>query len=303
MQASGVDQAGVAMSKHEIAAPSNAVIAQRLEATARLLDDQAANLFRVRAYRQAAATVERLGEPAATLCAREGVEGLTALPGIGPSLARAIHIMVRTGQFPMLERLRGEHDAEALLASMPGIGPVLAERLHHQLGIETLEALEIAAHSGRLTKVPGIGAKRLTGIIDALAGRLGRLVTRRPARWDPPVADLLWIDLDYRREAGLGRLPRIAPRRFNPRKARWLPVLHTSHGGRHYTAMYSNTPRAHRLHRTKDWVVIYYDGHDGDGQATVVTEYQGSMKGHRVVRGRELETWHHYHGNFPQATA
>ncbi|TDJ57289.1 MAG: hypothetical protein E2O47_00280 [Gemmatimonadetes bacterium] len=64
MQASGVHQAGVAMSKHEIAAPSNAAIAQRLEATARLLEEQAANLFRVRAYRQAAATVERLGEPA-----------------------------------------------------------------------------------------------------------------------------------------------------------------------------------------------------------------------------------------------
>lgn len=52
------------MSKHEIAAPSNAANAQRLEATARLLEEQAANLFRVRAYRQAAATVERLGEPA-----------------------------------------------------------------------------------------------------------------------------------------------------------------------------------------------------------------------------------------------
>lgn len=62
--------------------------------------------------------------------------------------------------------------------------------------------------------------------------------------------------------------------------------------------MYSNTPRAHRLHRMNDWVVIYYDG-----QATVVTEYQGSMKGQRVVRGRELETWQHYHGRFPQASA
>ncbi len=280
------------MSKRQVVPPSNAVIARQLEEVARLLEEQAANPFRVRAYRQAAATVERLGEPAATLCVREGPEGLMALPGIGPSLARAVHIMARTGHFPMLERLQGEHDAEALLASMPGIGPVLAERLHHQLGIETLEALEIAAH-----------VKRVAGITDALAGRLGRLIARHPATWDPPVSDLLWIDRDYRREATLSRLPRIAPRRFNPRKARWLSVLHTSRGGRHYTAMYSNTPRAHRLHRTKDWVVIYYDGRDGDGQATVVTEYQGSMKGQRVVRGRELETWQHYHEHFPQASA
>jgi DNA polymerase (family 10) len=291
------------MSKRQVVPPSNAVIARQLEEVARLFEEQAANPFRVRAYRQAAFTVERLGEPAATLCAREGPEGLTALPGIGPSLARAIHVIVSTGHFPMLERLQGEHDAEALLASVPGIGPVLAERLHHQLGIETLEALEIAAHSGRLIKMPGIRAKRVAGIVDALAGRLGRLVTRHLATWDPPVSDLLWIDRDYRREANLSRLPRIAPRRFNPRQTRWLPVLHTSRGGRHYTAMHSNTPRAHRLHRTKDWVVIYYDGPDGDGQATVVTEYQGSMKGQRVVRGRELETWQHYHGHFPQASA
>ena len=291
------------MSKRQVIPPSNAAIARQLDEVARLLEEQAANPFRVRAYRQAAATLGRLGEPAATLCVREGPEGLMALPGIGPSLARAVHIMVRTGHFPMLERLQGEHDAEALLASMPGIGPVLAERLHHQLGIETLEALEIAAHSGRLIKIQGIGAKRVAGITDALAGRLGRLVARHPATWDPPVSDLLWIDRDYRREATLSRLPRIAPRRFNPRKARWLSVLHTSRGGRHYTAMYSNTPRAHRLHRTRDWVVIYYDGRDGDGQATVVTEYQGSMKGQRVVRGRELETWQHYHEHFPQASA
>lgn len=291
------------MNKHNVAPPSNAAISRQLEEAAGLLEEQAANPFRVRAYRQAATTVAHLPEPAASLCAREGPEGLIALPGIGPSIARAIHIMARTGYFPMLERLRGEHDAEALLASVPGIGPVLAERLHHQLGIETLEGLEIAAHSGRLSKVSGVGAKRVAGIIDSLAGRLGRLVTRHPTRWDPPVSDLLWIDRDYRREASLSRLPLIAPRRFNPRKTRWLPVLHATRNDRHYTAMYSNTPRAHRLHRTKDWVVIYYDGRNGDGQATVVTEYQGSMKGQRVVRGREFETWQHYHSHFPQASA
>ena len=100
------------MGKQEVEPSSNAVIGRQLEEVARLLEEQAADPFRVRAYRQAAATVERLGESVATLCAREGPEGLTALPGIGPSLARAIHVMVRTGHFPMLERLQGDHDAE-----------------------------------------------------------------------------------------------------------------------------------------------------------------------------------------------
>ena len=55
------------MRKRQVVPPSNAVIARQLEEVARLFEEQAANPFRVRAYRQAAFTVERLGEPAATL--------------------------------------------------------------------------------------------------------------------------------------------------------------------------------------------------------------------------------------------
>jgi len=70
---------------------------------------------------------------------KEGVDGLRQLPGIGESLARAIHDLVHTGRLPMLERLRGEMDPVAVLTSVPGIGPQLAARLHHDLAIDTLE--------------------------------------------------------------------------------------------------------------------------------------------------------------------
>ena len=82
---------------------------------------------------------------------------------------------------------------------------------------------------------------------------------------------------------------KIAPRRFNPSHVAWLPILHTTRGRRHYTALFSNTARAHQLARTDDWVVIYWDDGRGERQATVVTATGGPLKGRRIVRGREAE--------------
>jgi len=66
-------------------------------------------------------------------------------------------------------------------------------------------------------------------------------------------------------------------------------VLHTARGARHYTALYSNTPRAHQMGATHDWVVLYYDGEGGERQCTVITSQVGRLKGLRIVRGREAE--------------
>lgn len=111
----------------------------------------------------------------------------------------------------------------------------------------------------------------------------------------PGVEVLLAIDREYREKAKAGELQRIAPRRMNPDGEAWLPVLHTRYGPWHFTALFSNTERAHEMHRTYDWVVVYFSDDDGDdGQATVVTERRGSLTGQRVVRGREPECGRYY---------
>jgi hypothetical protein len=62
-----------------------------------------------------------------------------------------------------------------------------------------------------------------------------------------------------------------------------------------FTALFSNTARAHEFGRTRDWVVLYfYDGAHVEGQRTVVTEARGRLAGMRVVRGREAECVAHY---------
>jgi hypothetical protein len=268
----------------------NAMVAARLDEVAALLESQQANRFRVEAYRRAADVVRGLDRSVAEILWTEGPQGLERLPAVGGTITRAIRDLVVTGRLPMLERLRGECDAVTLLATVPGIGRTLAERLHFDYGIDTLEALETAAHDGRLDAMPRFGRKRVTGVREALAARLGRLrAVPGPAADVPAVEDVLVVDREYREAAAAGRLRLIAPRRFNPAGDTWLPILHTRHGDRSYTALFSNTARAHALGKTRDWVVIYADGGCGERQYTVITSQRAPLKGKRIVRGREAE--------------
>ena len=274
----------------------NVGIARRLEEVADLLEAQRANPFRVQAYRRAAAGVRHLPKPLTAIWKDQGDAGLRAVTGVGERLAAALRTLVTTGRLPMLDRLRGETDPVALLESVPGIGAAIAERLHRELGIDSLADLEAAAHDGRLADIGGIGKKKLAGIVDTLSMRLGRV---RQAGYvhepdEPPVGELLDVDLEYREKAASGELPKITPRRFNPSGEAWLPILHTHRGERNYTALYSNTAHAHELGRVRDWVVLYYDGGLDERQATVITSHRGALAGKRIVRGREQESQRYY---------
>jgi len=238
--------------------PLNVHVANVLDETAQLLEEQRANAFRVQAYRNAANTIRSLRRGVDDILDAEGLAGLDRQPGIGQTLARVIDQIVTTGRFPMLERLRG--------------------------GTNT------------------IGEKRIGAIQDVLATRIGRRIRRpdtermpiaRPT--EPSVAELLDIDREYCEGSEAGTLPRIAPRRFNPTHAKWLPILHATRDGTHYTALFSNTARAHDRGTTHDWVVIYFEQLGTEGQRTVVTATSGLLEGRRVVRGREVECARHYH--------
>ncbi|MFQ5958322.1 MAG: helix-hairpin-helix domain-containing protein [Alphaproteobacteria bacterium] len=269
----------------------NQQVADRLREAADVLALQGANPFRVSAYRKASDTVSRLDRDLRDIADKEGFEGLVALPGVGRSIAAAIHEMLRTGRWSQLDCLRGTLEPERLFRALPGVGPELAHRIHDTLHIETLEALEIAAHDGRLEAVAGIGPRRAAMLRATLAGMLSRARPRpRVVTEEPPVELLLDVDREYRRMAAADTLPKIAPRRFNPRGEAWLPVLHTQRDDWHFTALFSNTARAHELSRTHDWVVLYaYTDSMPETQRTVVSETRGARAGRRVVRGREDE--------------
>ncbi|MGU7781007.1 helix-hairpin-helix domain-containing protein [Burkholderia sp. PU8-34] len=279
----------------------NRQIAGCLREASQRLSDQGANPYRAGAYRAAADTIDGLDDDVRSLFDAGGLDALDALPHIGTGIARAIAELLVTGHWRQLDRLRGEVEPASAFESVPGIGRELAMRIHDTLHIDTLEDLEIAARSGRLETVAGVGPRRAAGIRAALDDMLSR---RR--RWhgrpqgdgvgtEPPVELLLHIDRLYRAGAAAGKLPTIAPKRLNPEGTAWLPVMHETRGGWHFTALFSNTGRAHELRRTTDWVVLYFydDTHD-EHQRTVVTETHGELAGKRVVRGREMECSAYY---------
>src|SRR5690606_19781113 len=166
---------------------------------------------------------------------------------------------------------------------------------HEVLHVDTLEALEQAIRRGRLAELPELGPARGAALLAAVSRTLdARRAAHRPppvpASEEPSVQVLLDIDAEYRRKAAEGRLPKIAPHRFNPHGEAWLPVMHAARDGWHFTAVYSNTERAHALGKTHDWVVIYFhDDEHIERQHTVLTETRGSLEGLRVVRGREAD--------------
>lgn len=278
---------------------ANIDIASGLNEIADLLQAQRANPFRVQAYRAAADTLASLRTSAQEILEDEGRLGLIELSGIGKSLAAVVEERIQTGNSSVLDRLRGNAQAERMFATVPGIGSELASRIHEQLGIDSLQELELASHRGSLMEVPGMGRQREPAVRESLAGRFQRKPREFesffvygprtvPGSNDVRVADLLWIDEQYRRLAAENQQVRIAPKPFNPSRKAWLPILHSERRDRHFTALYSNSARAHQLGKTHDWGIIHHDDEE-NGQWTVVTKHRGCLKGKRVVRGREVE--------------
>ena len=265
---------------------------------ATLLKEQRANPYRVSAYRNAASVISNLPQPVSQIVARKDFQGLVALPGIGEGIARSIYEYVALGHMSRLESLKGGHDPVALFETIPGIGPKLAHRIIEHLHIDSLEALEVAAHNQRLEKVPGFSPKKVAMVQAWLAQVLGRQRPRLQPQepfTEPSVQLILQVDQQYRQKASAAEIPMIAPKRFNPEGKAWLPVMHVTKQGWHFTALFSNTARAHQLNRTQDWVVIYfYDDQHHESQHTVVTETHGALTGQRVVRGRETECREYY---------
>jgi len=164
---------------------TNADIAAAFEHVADLLDYQGENVFRVRAYRTAARTIDGLVESLASVRA-DATRSLTDLDGIGGDLARKIETLLDTGRLPLLEELERKVPAVVFdLMRVPGLGPKKIKALVDGLGIDSLPALEAACREGRVRGIKGFGPKTESAILDNLAFAA-----------DPERARLLWNEAD-----------------------------------------------------------------------------------------------------------
>ena len=142
-------------------------IAAVLEEIADLLEIEQANPFRIRTYRNAARTVQGLGEEVRDLI-QEGFD-LDQLPGIGEALTEKIAEIVRTGKCQALEKLRQEGGKGLVeLLHIPGLGPKRVAILYHELDVQTPQQLLRAIRDGRLHQLRGFGEKTEQNILDML---------------------------------------------------------------------------------------------------------------------------------------
>src|SRR5437867_4509639 len=130
-------------------------VAQALEEIATLMELRDENPFKIRAYANAARSIETFGGNIPDL---QDTEALAKIPGIGKSIAEKIRELVTTGSIKYLEELRSHFPAAILeLFSIPGLGAKKIKALHEQLDISSIEQLREACVSGRVAKLPGFG--------------------------------------------------------------------------------------------------------------------------------------------------
>ncbi len=159
----------------------NSHIADVLNETADLLEIKGENPFRVRAYRNAARTIESLGQAAAELI--EQGKNLADLPGIGEDLAGKIEQIAKTGDFDLLTELKAQLPEELIeLLAIPGLGAKRIAQIHHQLKVSSVDDLKAALDAGKIGRLEGFGKKTEQNIREEL-----EKLSRRP-----PVRTLLF---------------------------------------------------------------------------------------------------------------
>ena len=144
-------------------------IAAVLEEVAALLELKGENPFKIRAYTNAARSLETFGGNISNL---QDEEALSKIPGIGKSIAEKIRELAATGSLKYLEELRTEFPAAILeLFSISGLGAKKIKALYEQLQVSSIEQLRQACETGRVAELSGFGETTQTKIYKAIEER------------------------------------------------------------------------------------------------------------------------------------
>ena len=120
-------------------------IAGALDEIVTLLELKGENPFKVRAYTNAARSIDAWGASFSDL---QNEETLEKIPGIGKAIAAKIKELVETGSLRYYEELRAEFPAEILeLFSLPGLGAKKIKALYERLGVSSIAQLQAACES------------------------------------------------------------------------------------------------------------------------------------------------------------
>jgi len=136
----------------------NLDVARTLTTLADLLEIQGASPFRIRAYRNAVATINNLTRTLESMV--EAGEDLTELSGVGKSVAKHVTELLKTGRITRLEEVSAEYPITLVeLVRLDGVGPKKAKKLFDELGVKSVDELEAALDAGTVQQLGGFGAK------------------------------------------------------------------------------------------------------------------------------------------------
>lgn len=136
----------------------NIDIANIFDRLADLLELEGENPFRVRAYRNAAATVENLPQNLEEMV-KKG-DDLTSLPAIGNDLAQKINDIVNHKEIDLLKRLEEKNPIDfEELNRIQGLGPRRIKKLYEILNVQNIDDLYHAAEEQKIRNLPGFSKK------------------------------------------------------------------------------------------------------------------------------------------------
>ncbi len=145
---------------------TNREVAWILNAMADMLELQDDNPYRVRAYRKAAQKVYHLDEDLRDVYLRGAVG---EIQGIGSRIGDLIEEMLETGSCHYFEQLRQEVPPGLLdMLSISGLGHKTIRNIYQKLGIDNIEGLAAAAEAGEIRRLPGMGAKTESNILQGI---------------------------------------------------------------------------------------------------------------------------------------
>ena len=144
-------------------------IAEVFESIAQMLELKGENVFKIRAYTNAARALEIY---TGDLTAAVGEGRLDEIAGVGKAIADKITELVATGQLAFFERLKAEFPPGIFeMFEVQGLGPKKIKALWEKLGIITIADLEKGCTDGRIADLAGFGKKTAANILLAIQAR------------------------------------------------------------------------------------------------------------------------------------
>jgi DNA polymerase (family 10) len=149
--------------------PTKDQIADLLESIAQMLELKGENVFKIRAYTNAARAIETYSGDLATAAAENR---LGDIPGVGKAIADKLTELVVTGQLAYYETLKAEFPPGIFeMFDLQGIGPKKIKALWEKLNVTTIAELEKACKDGRVAELSGFGKKTSDNILAAIQSR------------------------------------------------------------------------------------------------------------------------------------